>query len=541
MKRISSAKSRCSFCQTTLGVEQGVCQHCSATLAVPRDQAGSSTERPDMAATEKGTVSPTDLYWQAAKGPEAGYDDEATEQVAAYPANLYRSAIGEQQTDEDDATERAAAYPVSLYLGALAAPAASQTDAIERVVLQSDNADGATLAVDCPADADVTARVTIRALEADATQRVVARSIDDNGTERVVARSVSLLYARAVKRAGASSASTPAPKPTTSAQPAPAQAKKRSRRSFLAALHLVADILLLLVLLFTGLVAYQQNARAQQTTRIQHQVQQQSNEYKASLERLQSEQQTAQLKQQAQTLVQQFHQEVQNWGNAHLYHDKFDRHTYALDSGYMQPGIGALIDKDFTEAQTAVDFSRVVGETQYARFNLQMLEADYADHTPYNQPHASDLSMFTHYHLQQKTVMVVSLVEQVMRVYQQGKLMRAFPITSGRLERPSLPGVWTTLDRRSPTIFVAGDPPGSPYWFPATPINYAILYHLGGFFVHDAPWRGTFGPGSQFPHQDASGNTAYNFDGSHGCINLSEADAAWVYHNTDWNSVIVIY
>lgn len=78
-------------------------------------------------------------------------------------------------------------------------------------------------------------------------------------------------------------------------------------------------------------------------------------------------------------------------------------------------------------------------------------------------------------------------------------------------------------------------------WFPPTPIKYAILYHYGGDFVHDAWWRQSFGPGTQFPHADTGGNTSYNFDGSHGCINLTTSDAAWVYKNTTWNTVIVVY
>lgn len=243
----------------------------------------------------------------------------------------------------------------------------------------------------------------------------------------------------------------------------------------------------------------------------------------------------------ARYLVQQFRQEVAAWAKAHPYYDRYDGRTYALNSGYMQAGIGATLDRDLASAETSVDFEVMVDEAQNALFNLRMFESDYNDATPYNQAHKTDLAMLNHYKLQDKMVLMVSLVEQVMRVYQNGKLLRSFYITTGRAERPSLPGVWGMLDRKSPIIFKSGDPKGSPYWFPDTPIKYAMLYHWGGFFVHDAPWRATFGPGTQFPHQDAGGNTSYNFDGSHGCINLSENDAAWVYQHTDWNTLTVIY
>jgi len=243
----------------------------------------------------------------------------------------------------------------------------------------------------------------------------------------------------------------------------------------------------------------------------------------------------------ARYLVKQFDQAVISWAKAHPYYDSYNGHTYALDSGYMQAGIGAGLDSDLAGATTTADYEAMVTEAQNALFNLHMLEADYNDHTPYNQVHQTDLAMLNHYKLQNRTVLLVSLVEQVMRVYQNGTLLRAFYVTTGRSELPSLPGVWGVLERKSPMIFVAADPKGSPYWFPPTPIEHAIMYHYGGYFVHDAWWRASFGPGTQFPHLDAGGNTAYNFDGSHGCINLSESDAAWVYQHTDWNTMIVIY
>jgi L,D-transpeptidase catalytic domain len=244
---------------------------------------------------------------------------------------------------------------------------------------------------------------------------------------------------------------------------------------------------------------------------------------------------------QARYLLQQFHHEVAAWAQAHVYYDSYDGKDYALDNGYMSAGLGNLLDQDMAGAQTDADFETMVAEANNALFNLHMFETDYTDRTPYNQMHASDKQMLARYGLQKRQVLMVSLVEQVMRVYQSGKLVRSFTVTTGRQELPSIPGVWSVLERKSPIIFQSGEPRNSPYWFPDTPIHYAMLYHLGGYFVHDAPWREAFGPGTQFPHQDPIGTSAYNFDGSHGCINLSESDAGWVYTHTNWNTVIVIY
>jgi hypothetical protein len=232
--------------------------------------------------------------------------------------------------------------------------------------------------------------------------------------------------------------------------------------------------------------------------------------------------------------------EARAWGKAHLYHDKLDGHDYILDAGYTTDGIGYWLNRELGWAYTPADFQSVVDEENDQFFNLHLLEQDYNDHTPYNQVHATDLQMIKHYHATGQ-IIVVSMVEQAMRIYQNGKLVKAFLVTTGRVERPALPGNWTVQNRESPTEFKSSDPPGSPFWYPPTPIHYAILYHWGGFFIHDAWWRADVGPGTQFPHNDSSGSTSFNYDGSHGCINLLEDQAAWVYNNTDWNTQLLFY
>lgn len=241
-------------------------------------------------------------------------------------------------------------------------------------------------------------------------------------------------------------------------------------------------------------------------------------------------------------LVGELDREARAWGNANLYHDKFDGKNYILDSGYTSDGIGYWISNDLSWAVTPADYQAVVDEENNELFNLKMMELDYSEKTPYNQVHQSDLQMFQHYpSLKRGMVLMVSLVDEAMRVYDNGKLIKAFLITAGRVERPALPGVWSVQDRKAPTTFKSSDPPGSPFWYPPTPINYAILYHWGGYFVHDAWWRVNFGPGTQFPHYDVGGDESFAGNGSHGCINLQEQQAAWVYANTDWNTQIAVY
>jgi hypothetical protein len=229
------------------------------------------------------------------------------------------------------------------------------------------------------------------------------------------------------------------------------------------------------------------------------------------------------------------------WGNKHLYTDTYDNQKYILDAGYTMAGIGYWLQSELSDAVTPADYQSVLNEENNDLFNLKMFEQDYSDKTPYNQVHQTDLEMMQHYpSLQHGTVVMVSMAEQAMRVYSNGKLIRAFQVTTGRVELPSLPGIWTPLERESPTEFTSSDPPSSPFWYPPTKINYAIEYHADGYFLHDSWWRNQYGPGTQFPHVDSSGNSS-SFDGSHGCVNIPEDDAAWLYANTDWSLQIALY
>ncbi|MGI9057129.1 MAG: L,D-transpeptidase [Ktedonobacteraceae bacterium] len=239
-------------------------------------------------------------------------------------------------------------------------------------------------------------------------------------------------------------------------------------------------------------------------------------------------------------LIGQLDREANAWGQAHLYHNKFDNTNYILDSGYTLNGIGYWLNRELGWAYTPQDFQSVVDDENNEFYSFQMMQADYSDKTPYNQVHATDLQLMNHYHLSGQTI-VVSMVEQALRLYQNGKLVKSFLVTTGRVERPALPGYWTVQDRKSPTEFKSSDPPGSPYWYPPTPIHYAILYHWGGFNIHDSWWRVDYGPGTQFPHYDSGGDESFAGNGSHGCVNVQEDQAAWLYANTGWNTNIVIY
>ncbi len=244
---------------------------------------------------------------------------------------------------------------------------------------------------------------------------------------------------------------------------------------------------------------------------------------------------------QANALLKQFHKEADAWSKLHMYHDKYDGKNYSMDAAYQDVGMGSMLDEEMTWNYSVSDYQGMIQTIQDELFNLHMFEADYQDKTPYTQVHATDTQLLNHYQLQKSQVIVVSTAEQALRLYQNGKLVTSFQVTTGRAELPALAGEWTVQNRESPTEFKSPDPVGSPYYYPPTHINYAILYHHGGYFLHDSWWRVNYGPGTQFPHYDTGGDESFAGDGSHGCVNLPEDKAAWLYANTDFNTMIIIY
>ncbi len=96
-------------------------------------------------------------------------------------------------------------------------------------------------------------------------------------------------------------------------------------------------------------------------------------------------------------LITELDREANAWGNAHLYHDKFDGNNYILDSAYTMNGIGYWLQRELSWAWQPSDYQAVVTDDNNEFFNFHMLQQDYNDKTPYNQVHATDLQMMQHY------------------------------------------------------------------------------------------------------------------------------------------------
>ncbi|GCF10034.1 L,D-transpeptidase [Dictyobacter arantiisoli] len=240
-------------------------------------------------------------------------------------------------------------------------------------------------------------------------------------------------------------------------------------------------------------------------------------------------------------LQQQLQQQVSDWENKHPHHDSYNNITYKMGFEYdNQTGIGTWINDDLSAAKTLADYQQIIENTNMYLTNFKAYVANSSDTTPSNQVHQTDLQLLTTYHKMDREVLVVSLAEQTMRVYNQGKLTKTFQVTTGQPDKPTPPGSWWVESRQTHIVFKSSDPKGSRYWYPDTPINYGMQYHSNGYYVHDSWWRAEYGPNTQFPHQDVTGDTAADL-GSHGCVNMSTNDAKWIYDHVQLFTGIIIY
>ncbi len=246
------------------------------------------------------------------------------------------------------------------------------------------------------------------------------------------------------------------------------------------------------------------------------------------------------LKAESVDLQQQLKQEVANWGKQHVYHNAFNNTNYPLGYEYGPDGMSGWVQDELSSAKTQADYQQAVDDINMYLTNFQAYMTNSSDKTAYNQIHKTDTQLIQHYGKTGKRVVVISLEEQAMRVYDNGKLVNSFLVTTGRPTKPSLPGVWWVEGKLSPTVFKSGVPTSSPDYYAPTPINFAMQYHSKGYFLHDSWWRVNYGPGTNYPHADDSGDP-FSSQGSHGCVNLSKADAGWLYGFVKVYTPIIMY
>ncbi len=104
---------------------------------------------------------------------------------------------------------------------------------------------------------------------------------------------------------------------------------------------------------------------------------------------------------------------------------------------------------------------------------------------------------------------VVTNQDKTLRVYQNGALVRAFPVSLGKPSTPTSSGNFVLMTHEYTTLFKTSEYSLTAY--------YDERFTWGGQFLHAAPWS---------VGQQGEDNV------SHGCVNLSMDAARWVYEHS---------
>jgi hypothetical protein len=111
---------------------------------------------------------------------------------------------------------------------------------------------------------------------------------------------------------------------------------------------------------------------------------------------------------------------------------------------------------------------------------------------------------------------VVSLSQQKLWAYDGSSVFLTSLVTTGNKALPTPTGEFQILGKFHPFTFRSPWPKSSPFWYPPSLTQWSMLFKVGGYFIHDAPWRSVFGPGSN----SQLGTPGNNYTGTHGCINV---------------------
>ncbi|MER7169133.1 Ig-like domain-containing protein [Micromonospora sp. NPDC000207] len=103
-----------------------------------------------------------------------------------------------------------------------------------------------------------------------------------------------------------------------------------------------------------------------------------------------------------------------------------------------------------------------------------------------------------------------------MTVTRDGKAVKTIPVSLGKKSTPSSSGTMLVMEKLRKTVFDTFDELGPEDGY-RTKIDYAQRLTYGGEFIHAAPWS-----------EGQQGRTNV----SHGCVNVSMANGAWLFENT---------
>ncbi|NLU80116.1 L,D-transpeptidase [Micromonospora sp. HNM0581] len=121
-------------------------------------------------------------------------------------------------------------------------------------------------------------------------------------------------------------------------------------------------------------------------------------------------------------------------------------------------------------------------------------------------------------------VMTVDNRTKQMVVTRGGEKVKTIPVSLGKKSTPSSSGTMVVMEKLRKTVFDTFEELGPDEGY-RTKIDYAQRLTWGGEFIHAAPWS-----------EGQQGTTNV----SHGCVNVSMANGAWLFDNTKVGDPIVV-
>jgi len=122
----------------------------------------------------------------------------------------------------------------------------------------------------------------------------------------------------------------------------------------------------------------------------------------------------------------------------------------------------------------------------------------------------------------QKVFMLVDNATKQMQVFIDDQLARTIPVSLGKPSTPSSSGFMVTMSHLPRTTFDTRGEPNGGY---VVDVDWAMRLTWGGEFIHAAPWS----VGDQGQRNV-----------SHGCVNMSDANAKWLFDLTHVGDPIIV-
>ncbi|MGW9169771.1 L,D-transpeptidase, partial [Agromyces sp. NPDC055657] len=116
---------------------------------------------------------------------------------------------------------------------------------------------------------------------------------------------------------------------------------------------------------------------------------------------------------------------------------------------------------------------------------------------------------------------------KTLTIRRNGEVIKAMPISMGKNSSPTSNGVYIIGDRFDHMVMDSstyGVPVNSPNGY-RTEVDFATQMSYSGIYVHGAPW--------------SVGSQGYS-NVSHGCLNVSTANARWFYENTKRGDIVEV-